>query len=247
MGREYVVRAALAADEEACWDVEAQCWSAFHAEATEEDYYDPAMHVVAVDSSGKIVATGNAVPFPAWDGREESLADFGWAQVQADWSRAVESGDSLEGLESRYACAIGISVLPAVRSAGLGLRMLEALRAAAASAGYEALAAPVRPSAKHRMPQLSYREYAVVRLPDGRHFDPWLRLHERAGGKVVATKEDSFSMAGSHAEWEEWTGISLPVEGELLVAGGNDYLRLRSGRGEMVEGSIWVLHSLQPD
>lgn len=241
MGHEYEVRGAFAADEEACWEVEAQCWSVFHAEATEEDYYDPDLHVVAVDSKGEIVATGNAVPFPAWDGQAESLAGFGWAQVQVDWRRAVEAGAVLK---SRYACAIGISVLPQARSSGLGLRMLEALRGAALRAGYEALAAPVRPSAKHLMPQLSYSEYAAVRLPDGRHFDPWLRLHERAGGRIVAVKEESFSMAGSHAEWEAWTGLSLPDEGELLVTGGNDYLRLKSGRGEMVEGSVWVLHSL---
>lgn len=237
----YEVRPARADEEEACWDVEARCWSPFHAEAVEEDYYDPALHVVAVDGQ-RIVATGNAVPFPAWDGDEGSLLGLGWADVQEQWRQAVEAG---QPLEARYACAIGISVLPEARAGGLGFRMLVALRDSARAAGYESLAAPVRPSAKHRMPSLSYRDYALLRLPDGRHFDPWLRLHERGGGRIVGAREGSFFMRGSREEWEQWTGLALPEDGELLVDGGNDYLRLQAGRGEMVEGSIWVVHDLQ--
>jgi GNAT superfamily N-acetyltransferase len=251
----YTIRAARPEDEEACWEVEARCWSVFHSEATEEDYYDPALHVVAVTAAGVVVATGNAVPFPRWSGDVAELAQIGWGDVQQDWRRLAERlaeghaessdespAESGAARTTRYACAIGISVLPEAR--GLGLPMLSALRAAVAAAGYEALAAPVRPTQKWRMAGLSYADYAEVRLRDGSHFDPWLRLHERAGGRVVAVAERSFTMSGSQAQWEEWTRIRLPVEGQVLVEGGNEPLVLAGGRGEIVEGSVWVLHEL---
>lgn len=233
------IRLARLEEEEACWEIEGQCWSEFHAEPIESDYYDPKLHVVAL-LGGRLIATGNAVPFD-WDGQPEHLPAGGWGQVQRDWVARVESGRSDHG---RNACALGISILPEFQGRALGLPMLAALREQARLAGYEALAAPVRPSAKFRFPDLSYGDYAQLRLADGQHFDPWLRLHERAGGRIIAACEQSFRMRGSHADWEQWTGMRLPLEGRLLVTGGNEYLQLADGQGEIVEGSIWVLHTI---
>jgi hypothetical protein len=234
----YEIRLARPEEEEACWEIESSAWSVFHVEATAEDYYDPALHVVAL-LDGQLVATGNAVPFPRWDGEEKSLEQIGWGDVQQDWCRLFESG---EPPETRFASAIGVSAIPGLR--GLGLPLLQALKDAASQAGYQTLAAPVRPTAKWRAPGLPYADYARLRLPDGRHFDPWLRVHERAGGQIVAVCERSFEMRGSRAEWQEWTGLELPESGRLMLEGANEPLLLADGQGSIVEGSVWVLHRL---
>jgi GNAT superfamily N-acetyltransferase len=240
----FEIRLARPDEEDACWEIEGECWPDFHAEQIENDFYDPELHVVAVSTDGTVLATGNAVPL-AWDGDPAHLPAGGWAEVQHGWVAECESGAPVDARESaRFASAVGISVRPGLQGGGIGAAMLAGLRGAAADAGYAALVAPVRPSAKFLMPDMSYAEYAQVRLATGEHFDPWIRLHERAGGRIVGVCERSFTMNGSHAEWQEWTGLKLPKQGRLLIKGGNGYLELANGSGLMVEGSIWLLHDL---
>jgi GNAT superfamily N-acetyltransferase len=239
----FSVRKATAADEAACWAVENACWPRFHLEAgADEGYYHPDLHVVACDEQGAIVGTGDAVPLD-WDGDPARLPAGGWSEVVERWLARVREGRLRE--PASCACALGISVLPEWRARGVGFALLQALRAQAAASGYRRLLAPVRPSGKWRMPELSYADYAQVRLPDGRHVDPWLRLHERAGGRIVASCEESFRMTHSSRDWERLTGVRLPERGKLLLEGGNDYLLVQDGVGTMVEGSIWVVHELQ--
>jgi GNAT superfamily N-acetyltransferase len=245
---EISIRRARREDEERCWALEAEVWPTFHAEAVEEDYYAPELHVVAESADGEIVATGNAVPW-SWQGSVDALEGIGWQEVQREWALRARRGwrREMRRRTDNVACALGISISPRLRFQGLGLRMLDALRERAAAEGYEALLAPVRPTAKWRMPELTYRAYMDVRLPDGQHFDPWLRLHERAGGRILTVCEESFRMRFPRSSWERMTGLRLPENGCLLLEGGNDYLRLANAGGEMVEGSIWVLHALRSD
>lgn len=237
----YEIRLAHADESEACEAIERQVWSVFHDQAEGNIWidYTPELHVVAVDPDGRIVATGDACPFD-WDGNPHSLPVSGWSEVI---ERAYDLMD--EGAPTAaYACALGISILPEARSAGLGLEMLAGLRKAAAAAGYTALAAPVRPTAAWRMPHLTMAEYSRMRLTDGRHFDPWIRVHEKAGGRIIGSCEDSITLAGTREQWEDWTKLRLPEQGFVIVEGANSYLTLGNGRGFLTEGSVWVLHEL---
>jgi GNAT superfamily N-acetyltransferase len=233
----YTIRLARPDEDASCTTLEDDVWAAFHGAPDGSLFigYDPALHVVALDPDGRIVATGDAVGFD-WDGNPEHLPARGWQQV----IRAAAHGFPVK---PAYACALGITVAADARGHGLGSRMVHALKQAALDAGYGALAAPVRPTEKWRMPELGAAAYAQIRLSDGRLFDPWLRIHEQAGGQQIGVCEHSLDIAAPRVDWQRWTGLRLPENGQLLIDGAVGYLTLRDGQGTLAEPSVWYLHN----
>ena len=94
------------------------------------------------------------------------------------------------------------------------------MRDAARAAGLRLLAAPVRPSLKSVYPLIPIERYMEWRREDGSHFDPWLRLHERVGGRIVAPSPVSMTIEAPVSDWEEWTGVAMPEDGDYLIPGG---------------------------
>jgi hypothetical protein len=137
-----------------------------------------------------------------------------------------------------------ISVDPGRQGERLGGRMLQVSRDAARAAGLGAVLAPVRPTYKERYPLIPIERYIAWRRPDGSHFDPWLRLHERVGGEILCGAPESVRIEASVADWEEWTGMVFPDDGEYVVPGMLDPLRVRGGVGTHVEPNVWVCHRL---
>jgi GNAT superfamily N-acetyltransferase len=232
------IRLCAEEENEESWALERKVWAPFNWEAegaTGVDYF-PELHLVAV-SAGKIVGTIDGCPLD-WDGDPEHLPELGWTGM----IEAARRG--FEDLSPRWVGAIGTSVDPEFESSGLAGRLLTALRDVALTLGYAGVAAPVRPVSRWRMPQVSLEEYAKARLSDGRHFDPWVRVHERIGGRIVAVCEQSASFVGDHEQWERWLGMRLPVDGRVLAAPRTvDFLDLFMGVGVLTEGSIWMVHS----
>ncbi|MGO9080216.1 MAG: hypothetical protein ACLQDY_14415 [Streptosporangiaceae bacterium] len=122
-----------------------------------------------------------------------------------------------------------IAVGRAHRGSGLSYRMLAALRDAARAAGLARLVAPVRPAGKHRCPAMPMAGYIAMRRGDGLPADPWLRVHIRAGGRILRVAPASMVMAGSLAEWRAvrhrltfiedcWAGFTTPGGGYLFQA-----------------------------
>jgi hypothetical protein len=108
----------------------------------------------------------------------------------------------------------------------------------------EGVIAPVRPTWKERYPLIPIEEYLRWRRPDGAHFDPWIRIHERAGGEILAPAPRSMVVCGSASEWEEWTGMAFPADGEYVFPGCLATVRFEGGVGTHVEPNVWVLHRI---
>jgi len=238
MGRHpYIIRPARPEEDAAAFAVERAVWAPYNwlADGGVGLDYDQSLHIVAADEAGRLVATIDACPME-WDGEVAHLPPEGWRDVN------IRAAEGFVG-QPRYACALGASILPEARGGGLASDLLTTLRDCASALGYEGLLAPVLPSARAHMPQLSISEYAQMRLPDGRHFDPWVRAHERVGGRIIGTTERSMYWWGEREQWQEWTGMQLPENGSLLIDGSSGWLELVDGYGELVEGSLWLLHS----
>jgi hypothetical protein len=229
------IRLCRADEEAASWAIEREVWKPFNWEADGAVGvdYDPQLHLVAVENE-QLVATIDACGF-AWNGDPDTLPDGGWTDVVL---RARDGFDE----QPTYACAVGASILPAFQASGLSRQLLAALRETVFSAGYQGLIAPVRPVARWRMPQLDIGEYVRVRLDDGRHFDPWVRTHESLGGVIIGTSPDSAVFGGERAQWQQWAGIPLPDNGDVLIDGAIGWLELHDGYGILKEDSVWVLH-----
>jgi GNAT superfamily N-acetyltransferase len=193
----------------------------------------PAFQLALVDDE-ELVAEGHALPVP-WDGSIEGLP--------SGWDTAFELGMTSER-EPTALSALAISVRPARQGQGLAARMIEAFRDAARAEGLSDLLAPVRPTWKERYPLIPIERYLTWRREDGAHFDPWLRLHERVGGEIVAPAPASMLIEAPVADWEEWTGMRFPDDGTYVFPGALAPLEVRGGIGRHVEPNVWVRHRL---
>ena len=196
-----------------------------------EDFPDFQLGLLEGD---ELVAELHSVP-TAWDGTDGDLPS-GWDEA---FLRAYRSGREPDVL-----CALAIAVRPDRQGQGLAGRMLEEMRRAAASGGLRELIAPVRPTLKARYPLIPIEQYMRWRRADGSHFDPWIRLHERNGGEIIAPAAESMTIEATVAEWEEWTGMELPGDGEHIVPGMLAPLSVRDGVGRHVEPNVWLRHRL---
>lgn len=193
----------------------------------------PAFQLALVDD-GELVAEAHSAPTP-WDGTDEDLP-AGWDEA---FLRAFESDRPATVL-----CALAISVRPDQQGRQLSGTMLNAMREAAAEAGLRELIAPVRPTLKASYPLIPIERYLTWRRADGSHFDPWLRLHERVGGEIYAAASTSMEIEAPVAEWEEWTEMRFPEDGDYVFPGGLAPLHVRDGVGRHVEPNVWVRHAL---
>jgi GNAT superfamily N-acetyltransferase len=196
-----------------------------------EDF--PDFQLALVDGD-ELVAEFHSVP-TAWDGTADDLPS-GWDEA---FLRAYESGRKPDVLS-----ALAISVRPDRQSQGLARRMLEEMSGAAAAGGLRELIAPVRPTLKARYPLIPIEQYMEWRRPDGSHFDPWIRVHERIGGKILAPAPESMVMDNPVSDWEEWTGMQFPADGDYVVPEMLAPLHVRDGRGRHAEPNVWLRHRL---
>ena len=83
------------------------------------------------------------------------------------------------------------------------------------------------------------------RRADGSHFDPWLRIHERVGGEIIAPAPESMVIEAPVADWEEWTGMRVP--GRRRPHRARACSRRSSSAtaiGRHVEPNVWVVHRI---
>jgi len=126
---------------------------------------------------------------------------------------------------------------------GLSTKLVEAMRGLARAHGYAALVAPVRPTWKERYPLIPMERYARWTRDDGLPFDPWLRVHAKLGAELLEVCPASMRIEGGVGEWEDWTGLAFPDDGDYLVPGGLVPVRVEDGRGIYVEPNVWMRHA----
>lgn len=187
---------------------------------------------LALLDGADIVAELHCAPL-AWDG---TLADLpaGW---EDGFRRSFAADRPASALH-----ALAISVRPERQGEGLGRRMLDAMRALAAEHGLDALIACVRPTRKALYPLTPIERYVDWRREDGTHVDPWIRLHERAGGRILRAAPESFTLEAPASDWQEWLGLELPEDGDYVVPGMLAPLVVRGGVGRHVEPNVWMVH-----
>jgi hypothetical protein len=188
-----------------------------------------------VDDDDHVLAEGNSLPVRL---DVADLPDRGWEHVMLH----ATSGDEEPSLVS----AIQVLVDPALHGRGLSAVMLGEMRRIAVDAGFRDLVAPVRPSGKSAYPLTPMERYAAWTTDAGLPFDPWLRVHARAGARLVKVCPESMIIPGTVAEWEEWTGMRFPETGTYVVPGAVQPVEIdvESDRGVYVEANVWMHHPL---
>jgi GNAT superfamily N-acetyltransferase len=186
---------------------------------------------LALEDAGELVAEVHALPVHV-DG-----------ELPAGWDEAFERGMELG--DGNVLCLLAIAVQPHRRGSGVATTLIAAARRAASETGLAAVIAPVRPTLKSSYPLIPIEEYIEWRREDGSHFDPWIRVHERAGAEIVQAAPQSLRMEAPVADWEAWTELRLPGDGTYVVPGMLAPLEVSGGIGVHVEPNVWLRHRVE--
>jgi GNAT superfamily N-acetyltransferase len=202
----------------------------------------PEYALLAVDrQTGRAVAKALSVPL-AYDGDiAGGLPEDGW-----DWAIRTSAHDRLRGTKPTIVSALEILIRPDLRGSGLSRVMLAAMRDNTARLGFTDLVAPVRPSGRQGHEQTPIDEYAHAVRPDGLPVDPWLRVHVRAGARIVNVAHLSMVIAGTLAQWREWTGLPFDVSGPVQVPQAlvPVHCDVTQDHAVYVEPNVWVHHRI---
>jgi hypothetical protein len=183
---------------------------------------------------GCLVARGRTIPF-RWDG---SLGDLP-SGIDAVGRRGVEDPGPATALS-----ALAAEVSVDHQGRGLSRLVIEAMALAARRSGLAPLVAPVRPRWKDRYPLIPIDRYAAWRRSDGLPFDPWLRVHARMGATMVRPEPRSLQIEAPVADWEQWTEMAFPEDGDYVFPGGLAPLQVLRGTGSYWEPNVWMRHDI---
>ena len=196
---------------------------------------------LALYDTEKDCAAGMANSFPLrWEDRLENLPEDGW-----DWAFQEAVRNHRQGISPTHHCAIQIVLRPAYRSQGLSMPMIEAVRALTISKGLQALIIPIRPSEKSLYPLIGMDDYIAWKNEQGMPFDAWLRVHAKAGCRIIKVCHRSKTIRGTRAEWQQWTGMIFPQTGHYIVDGALNPIEIKADEDEglYIEPNVWIVHS----
>jgi hypothetical protein len=79
----------------------------------------------------------------------------------------------------------------------------------------------------------------------GRLYDPWLRSHTAAGGKIIKPADRSMVVEEPIAFWEMWSGREFANTGEYAVEGALAPVAIdrQLGLGKYVEPNVWFAYA----
>jgi hypothetical protein len=197
----------------------------------------PEYQLCLVDQdTGYPVAVANSVPF-ACPGPDR-LPPEGW-----DW--VVETAAHTKDTRINTLGALAVSVSPVHRSKGYARLMIRSLIELAESKKLKGVVVPVRPTAKVRHPWVPIADYMAWTDDDGRPYDPWLRSHLSAGGKVVGPCERSMVVQEPVAFWENWSGKLFEESGDYALEGALAPVKIDIARqtGTYEEPNVWVAYA----
>jgi hypothetical protein len=183
----------------------------------------------------EILARGESLPLH-WDGSATDLP--------AGLDGAIVRGFSDE--RANTLCAMVIAIPRHLHGRGISATAVLAMRELARRHGLSALIAPVRPNWKERYPLVPIEKYAGWRRSDGLLFDPWMRIHERLGARVLKPDPRSVQITGTVAEWEEWTQMAFPQSGDYWFPGGLSTVAIDhdGDLGSYWEPNVWMHHAV---
>jgi hypothetical protein len=175
-------------------------------------------------SGDEVITRGRSIPF-RWNGILANLhSGIDAAGLRALWDRGRPNTLS----------ALAAEVADTAQAQGMSHLVITALAAAARRNGFNSLVAPIRPSWRDRHPLIPIDRYAYWKRSDGLPFDPWMRVHARLGASILRPEPHSLMIEASVAEWESWTGMTFPADGDYRFPFGPAPLHIEETTGGLL-------------
>ena len=188
---------------------------------------------------GILAGVGNSIPVH-WNEDFNALPPDG-----LDWAFEKAADDYKNKVTPNLLVGVQILINPGLRSKGLSYDFLNLMKSNAAAHGIEHVALPVRPTQKHLYPLVPMDKYISWTNDKGEPFDSWIRVHIKAGGKIISICSESMTIQGDINEWQNWTGLSFQGSGFYTVKGAlcPIHIDLNKNIGEYIEPNVWIVHS----
>ena len=122
--------------------------------------------------------------------------------------------------------------------------MLDEAKEKARELGLAAVIVPVRPTRMHEFPGLPIEAYIAKSDASGLPFDPWLRTHVEAGGRIRGICPESVIVRATVARWRDWTGANFEGEGAHRVPFALAPIMVKDGVGIYIEPNVWVEYAI---
>ncbi len=195
------------------------------------------------ENSDQVIALANSLVLN-WDADPAELPERGW-----DWAFTQAVSDYSLRLPPRTQCAIQIAIHPDFRNQRISEQLVKKMREIGIAKGFKRLIAPVRPNQKSYYPLINIDQYINWKNKDDLPFDAWLRVHVRAGAKIIKACHNAMEIKGSRADWEAWTSFKFPGSGQYIIPGGLVPMNfdLETNQGIYIEPNVWIVHDLVMD
>ena len=193
------------------------------------------------EETGELFASANSIPL-RYDGDIFELPERGW-----DWAFETGVKQHQEGIAPNLLCAIQIAVDNDYRGLGISPIMVDLMRDLTDEGQFPILIAPVRPNLKAEFPLTSIDEYIGWVNDDDELFDPWLRVHQRAGAVLIRPCHEAMLIKGTIKEWESWTDTIFPRSGQYIIPGALIPIEidLENNLGVYREPNVWMAHPIR--
>ena len=222
--------------------IEAGAWPEFLRHGDIDDWAAlfhtfPEYQILLHNDGDELVGVGHCVPLQ-WDGESSDLP-----QSVDDIIRRAKNIRSSSRVPNTLS-ALAIVVSREHQRRGHSAAVVSAMRSLAAGNSLSSLIAPIRPILKAAYPLTEFRRYLEWQRPDGRPFDPWIRLHADLGATMLRTIPRGVHVEGTVAEWEDWTGLRFLDTGAYVVAGALQPVEINVGKniGTYDDPNIWMQH-----
>jgi len=191
-------------------------------------------------ATNRMAAMGNSVPF-RWDKDLSELPEGGW-----DWVFLQAIADHKNGVVPNIQSAIQIAIHPDYQNQGLSTLMVKAMRAIGEAKGFKNLIGPIRPNQKSKYPLTSIDDYIKWTNDGGLPFDAWLRVHARAGARIIKPCHEAMVIRGTCADWEKWTKLKFPQSGQYIIPGALNLMEINIEKyeGVYIEPNVWMVHEI---
>jgi hypothetical protein len=183
------------------------------------------------------VAVATSVPF-ACSGPHELPAE-GWDWMVETAARTKDSRPNMLG-------GLAISVPAIHRSKGYSRLIIQALIDLAKSKKLNGVVVPVRPTAKAQHPWVPIADYMSWTDDSGEPYDPCLRCHTSAGGKLIGPCERSIVVREPVGFWENWSKERFDGSGNYTIEGALAPVEIDLDRqsGTYEEPNVWVWYAV---
>jgi GNAT superfamily N-acetyltransferase len=197
--------------------------------------------LVDKENSNKIVGIGNSIPL-FYNNELQDLPRSGW-----DYALKKGFDNRKQGIEPNMVCALSITMNPEYRGKGISYEMVRSMINVTKKNKFNKLILPVRPSGKCQYPLISIESYIEKwNRDDGFSYDPWLRVHQKIGGKIIKPCNQSMLIKGTVSQWQNWTGMYFAETGDYIIDGGlvPVHIDVEKDIGIYIEPNVWMIHKI---